>query len=44
MSGTLGISIPILPARDLDETRKFYEAFGFARRDGGQRNSEAMPF
>ena len=24
-----GIAIPILPARDLDETRKFYERLGF---------------
>src|SRR5688500_20116762 len=24
-----GIAIPILPARDLDETRRFYEALGF---------------
>ena len=25
----LGLSIPILPARDLDETRAFYESLGF---------------
>src|SRR5262245_55082544 len=25
----LGLSIPILPARDLDETRAFYERLGF---------------